>query len=63
MSHSKIRPLLATVVALLFAALGVGVVVGIRDESGNVHSAAPNLVPASATPRVGANTTSPGREH
>ncbi len=59
MSHPKFRPVLVTVGALLFAALGTGLVVGIRDESGNVHSAVPSLVPASVTPQVGARTKAP----
>ncbi len=65
MSHPKIRPLLVTIGVLLFATLGGGLVVGIRDESVNVHSAAPYHVPALAAPRRGASTKTPtgGNNH
>jgi len=55
MSPSKIRPALITVGVLLAAAIAVGVVVGIGDESGNAQRGAPYVAPAAATLRVGAN--------
>jgi hypothetical protein len=50
-SYLNARALLVTIAVLMFATLGIGLVVGISDESVNFHSAA-GL----------ANTASPGKE-